>query len=92
MFGMSYVWNDQVVESPSIFKNKIKTIVQDQFVQNWDSSVNNSHKCLIYKLYKQTFKFENYLINVPIYIAKLFCKFRCMSHRMPIKRDRPPPR
>jgi len=26
MFGMSYVWYDEVVESLSIFKNKIKTI------------------------------------------------------------------
>ena len=46
--GMSYVWNDQVVESPSIFKNKIKTLLKDQVVQNWDSSVNNSPKCLKY--------------------------------------------
>ena len=53
--------------------------------QNWNSSVNNSPKCLNYKLYKQIFEFENYLINVPTYIAKLFCKFRCMSHRMPMK-------
>ena len=42
------------MNDPSIFKNKIKTLLKDQFSQHWNSPVNNSLKCLNYKLYKLT--------------------------------------
>ena len=42
------------MNDPSIFKNTIKTLLKDQFLQHWNSPVNNSPKCLNYKLYKLT--------------------------------------
>ena len=79
------IWGDILFVAIKDNNNDNQTLLKYQFVQNCNTSVNNSPKCLNYKLYKQTFKFENYLIIVTTYIANCLCKFRCMSHRMPMK-------
>jgi hypothetical protein len=38
----------------------VKLRLRDQFLQEWNSNLENSPKALNYRLYKQIFEFENY--------------------------------
>ena len=42
------------------FKNRVRL----QFVQEWQSSIDNSRKCTLYKHIKNDFRFENYLCTI----------------------------
>ena len=86
--GLTYIWNQQCFGSNTIFKNLIKRKLQDQYLQSWNSKMNESAKCLNYRLYKQSFEFENYLDILPMHLAKFLCKFRCCNHKLPIEEGR----
>ena len=54
----------------------VKLRLRDNFLQEWNSNLENSSKALNYRLYKQIFEFEKYfniLENKDIFT---FCKFR----------------
>ena len=64
--GLNYVW---VLEGHGIAVNMLKALVHqislDQFIQKWRSEVDNSSRCLCYRLYKQDFSLESYLLKLP---------------------------
>ena len=65
--------------------NKIAAVnmfqrIRDQFIQEWHSTVHESSKCLNYRIFKTTFDFKQYFINLPFDLMIAFCKFRCMNH------------
>ena len=66
----------------------VKTRLYDQFLQDWNSTVSNTSKCLVYRLYKKDFCFEEYLDKLPKSLAFYLCKFRTMNHNMPIEKGR----
>ena len=80
-------WNQQF-GSTTIFKNLIKRKLQDQYLQSWNSKINESAKWLNYRLYKQSFEFEDVLDILPMHLAKFLCKFRCCNHKLPIEEGR----
>jgi len=86
--GMSNFMLDNHIPSPNQFKCLVNTRLNDQFLQNWHSSVENSSKCLNYRIYKETLVFEDYFKILPFNLATTYCKFRCMNHRMPIESGR----
>jgi hypothetical protein len=65
------------------FKNIVKLKLQDQFLQDWHSSID-----LVYRTYKNTHCFEKYLDVLPFFIGKYLCKFRTMNHLLPIEKGR----
>ena len=52
------------------FKNKVKTRLSDQFKQEWNNNVNETEKCLNYRIYKRDLSFERYLNILPFPLAK----------------------
>lgn len=85
---MSECWQRQVVDSPVYFKNTVKNIVRDQFIQSWNSNIQESNKCLNYRIYKSDFVFEEYFKVLPANLAIVLCKFRCTNHKLPIEKGR----
>ena len=87
--GLSNVWTFQSVN----FNNEwviayVKLRLRDNFLQEWNSNLENSPKALNYRLYKQIFQFENYfniLENKDIFT---FCKFRTTNTKLPIATGR----
>jgi hypothetical protein len=75
--GLSNVWTFQNTN----FNDEwviayVKLRLRDNFLQEWNSNLENAPKTLNYRLYKQIFEFENYfniLENKDIFT---FCKFR----------------
>ncbi len=57
-------------------------------MQQWNTNICNSAKCLNYRIYKSTFEFEKYLKILPPSLASIMSKFRCLSHKMPIEQGR----
>ena len=55
------------------------------FLYEWKSQVDSNLSCYIYRLFKQKFGFEDYLIHAPAKFRKYLIKFRTRNHRLPIE-------
>ena len=86
--GMSEYFVNQNVVNVNHFKTVVKNRLQDQFQQQWNSTINNSPKCLVYRMYKNEYCFEKYLDVLPCNLRKVLCKFRTMNHSLPIEKGR----
>ena len=87
--GMSYIWLEQnFTGSSGQFKALIDRKVNDLALHSWYSSVANLKQCSNYRLFKSTFKFENYLTELDFHDRRSLCKFRCGNHRMPVSINR----
>jgi len=86
--GMGYLWDLQSVTSMSWFKNAVKLRLEDQYKQSWHSQVVQSPKCYNYRLYKDLFRFEKYLVQLPWLQRRWFCKFRTGNHKLAVEQGR----
>ena len=86
--GVSNIWQEQ----NSLDKNFTIAIVRqrlnDQFIQKWESDINNSSKGQIYRIFKSHFGREKYLEILPAKLRKTYIKFRTSNHRLPIETGR----
>ena len=86
--GLSFIWDDQIPIEKQTLKTIISTQLNDEFIQNWFSKMNNSSKGASYSRYKTIFCLENYLIRLNqsdrIHIAKL----RCSNLKIPVETGR----
>ena len=48
-------------------------------------NLNNSSKCLCYRIYKQDFSLESYLLKLPPRLRIPLSRFRCRNNRLPIE-------
>ena len=85
--GLSYVWNQQeLLDNSSNWLSKtVREILELQFKQQWHSSIQESSKCLNYRMYKSEHKFENYLKNLPAKLMQNFINFRLCNNKLPIE-------
>ena len=65
----------------------IKQRLEDQFLQNWNSLVQNPHKAVNHITFKTEFKYEEYLNILEIKDATLFCIFRTKIINFPSRQD-----
>ena len=86
--GLSEYFMNQNVGNINHFKATVKKRLQDQYQQDWNSTVDNSSKCLVYRMYKTEYCFEDYLDILPCNLGKALCKFRTMNHSLPIEKGR----
>jgi thioester reductase-like protein len=63
----------------------VKLRLRDNFLQEWNSNLENSPKALNYRLYKQIFEFENYFNILENKNIFTFCKFRTTNTKLPIE-------
>ena len=72
MLGYGNFWfnQDNINLSYSSFKLKIKRRLQDQYVQNWKANINNDELYYNYRMFKDTFSLENYLVVLTENYAK----------------------
>ena len=57
--GYLGIWSNQTLNvSLNVFKNMIKTRLNDQYCQLWRSDVLESNKCLNYRVFKHTLSLE----------------------------------
>ena len=63
----------------------VRQRLKGQFIQGWYSDVENSAKCINYRLFKTQFKFEEYLVKLPPSMWIPLCTFRTVNHALPIE-------
>ncbi len=84
--GLSYAWLNQHINCDiDVFKNDIKNSIQDQFLQTWSRELFNSSKCINYRMFKSELQLENYFTLLPQALCRIFTKFRCRNHKLPIE-------
>lgn len=86
--GLSYVWNAQYFVSNTWLYHKVKVSVVDQFKQNWHSILLESPKAINYRLFKDNAERENYFKILDDKNIITFCRFRILSHKLPIETGR----
>jgi len=90
--GLTYMWEQPFLGDNNSditwLKHKIKQTLQDQFVQNWYSNVQNSNKAISYRLFKTEFKFEDYLVKLSDGNRIVLSRFRLGCSKLPIERGR----
>ena len=64
----------------------LKLRLKDHFIQKWHESIPESRKYINYRIFKNHFKLEKYLVDLPDKLCKILTKFRCRNHRLPIER------
>jgi hypothetical protein len=70
------------------FKSIAQQRLRDQFLQTWRGILSENSVCKNYRLYKDTFCFESYLLLLSQPMRKNVLKFRVNNHRLPIQRGR----
>jgi hypothetical protein len=63
----------------------VKQNISDLFLNDWYCTVNESRKCKNYKLFKEKFHFEPYLINTQKNLPSYKIKFRTRNSRLPVE-------
>ncbi|MEW8547673.1 MAG: reverse transcriptase family protein, partial [Candidatus Thiodiazotropha sp.] len=86
--GLSYMWLEQKVTSINWLKNTVKSRLKDQYLQSWFSAIDNSPKCINYRLFKSEFKMEEYMLKLCKTNCITLCKYRTTNHRLPIETGR----
>ena len=66
----------------------IKLRLKDQFKQEWQHDIMHSNKTIVYRIYKDTHRYENYLSNLNSKSRLALCRFRLSNHKLPIERGR----
>lgn len=87
--GFGYVWYNQEVLNESHFIALLKQSLNDQYRQEWHSSIIDSEKLKFYSCFKSSLCHEIYLdcVNIRKYRNALAC-FRCSSHNLEIEYGR----
>ena len=84
--GLSDVWFTQGTNVQyEWFKAYVKRCLSDQSLQSWHSNIDNSNKCINYKIFKKELKFEDYLIHLPPSLSYAYSKFRCRNTKLPVE-------
>ena len=83
--GFSGIWDNHVFPKSKWLVKATHQKLTDLFLNEWKSQVDSNSSCYIYRLFKQKFGFEDYLIHAPAKFRKYLIKFRTRNHRLPIE-------
>ena len=86
--GFPNIWETELFDNVDYLKCVIKQRLEDRFLQNWNSLVQNSPKAINYKTIKTEFKYEEYLNILEIKDAILLCRFSTTNNKLPIETGR----
>ena len=65
-------------------KKAISLKLNDMYFQEWHSNITKMNSCFCYKMFKDSLKLENYLLNLNISESINLCKFRCRNSKIPV--------
>ena len=75
--GFSGIWLAQSLPcSVSTFRNILKLRWKDQFIQKWHECISENRKCIHFRIFKNHFKLEKYLVDLPDNLRTNFNKIQ----------------
>ena len=66
----------------------MKTTLQAQFVLRWNSEMDLSRNCYLYKHLKALFKLKPSMLKLSCHVSQYIVIFRCSNHKMAIETGR----
>ena len=83
--GLGFLWIEKKPISLPWFKCKIKQSLSDQYRQNVINDINEHPKCIIYRAFCDTNRFEiqDYLLKLPDFLVKTLISFRLGNNKLP---------
>jgi hypothetical protein len=84
--GLADVWkNQESFQGSNVwFKNKVQRCIQDKFIQEWYSKIDNSSIYLNYRMFKTSFGYEPYIHILPPNLAIRLFRFRTTNNKLPV--------
>ena len=88
--GLPYLWRTQNADSigKPLFKNYIKTKLQDLFIQQWHSRIDNGGIFTIYRMLKSNFSRSPYLQILNNNCAIAIARFFTTNNNLPVNTER----
>ena len=83
--GMSDIWTCPHPQISNWLSKIVYQNLQDWYRQSWSAVLNESSKCLNYKIIKTEHNFENYLIRMPPKMRKSFIDYRLCNNKLRIE-------
>lgn len=83
--GFFNIWADQYFPGIKWLKLSVKRKLQNLFLSNWYSLVEDSPNSTFYKAFKRSFSREPYLSYSQNSLIFNFAKFRTRNHRLPVE-------
>ena len=82
MYGFSYIWDNQESFEYKSYAVLIKKRIEDEFLQKWYISINSSSSLVLYRYFKSTFGYDNYLDYLSNINKKIFVRLRLSSSQL----------
>ena len=88
--GLSGLWTNQkhIPFSLQVFKNKVSRRLKDQYLQYWYTEIAGKDICVNYRMYKSSFKFEDYICLLPPKSRRTLMRFRTTNNSLPVQKER----
>ena len=84
--GLGDIWVQQGINCDMEARgDDLKTRLQDQFRQEWSSTMEASTKCILYRNLKNKFELEAYLLRLPRNGWRNIVKLSCCNHKLVIE-------
>lgn len=83
--GLNNIWYDHYPQNTKWLRLTVKQKLQDLFINEWYSQVDNSSNSTFYRIFKKELKFESYLSSTPKAVLPYIIRFRTRNHRLPIE-------
>jgi hypothetical protein len=82
--GLGYIWLNEDPHNITWFKETLKQRLSDIYLQKWSEEISNSGHCSTYKVIKEDYKLEDYLLKLDMRSALTLCRFRAGSTKLPV--------
>jgi len=87
-YGFGYVFENPNVVQVNSFVSEFKCRLVDNFKQEWYGKMNNSSVLDMYKIYKSSLEYEEYLDLLPKRLRLFFVRLRVSAHPLRIQTGR----
>lgn len=82
--GLSYMWDHQDTIDTKQCKLIINQRIEDLALHRWYANVSSSSLCSLYRIFKKSFCFEQYLLNGNFRDRTALTRFRCTNAKLPV--------
>ena len=82
--GMPGVWMSQTVNNPKWFKKAVEQKLRDIWITKWYGNVTSRGVCSTYKLYKEVYGMEDYLVKLNKNKRISLSKLRMGNNKLPV--------
>lgn len=86
--GLNYIWIDNYVNNVDWLCKQVKERLECQFIQNWQTNVFDSSKCINYRIFKTDFMLEKYITKLQPSLYIPIARYRTTNNRLPIEKGR----